>query len=688
MANVIEFTIRGVDQFSKPLTGVNRTLATAVKTVSRFTLAATAAAGAFLIFTERTNAAIDRTNKFAQRLGIAVDKLSEFEFGAKKAGLNVQTFDTAVQRATRRVAEAAKGTGEAQGAIRELGLSAQQLSRRPLDEQFLALTDALGQVENSSERVRLAFKLFDTEGVSLLQIINKNKDAFRDAARDAQFLGVSISNQAAANAEEFANELVRVRGAITGVSRAISSELTPFLTGLAREFANFLARNRESLATLAREALRTVITIGIVFNQVSSKISEELDKALTVRGFIELLSRFKDFAIRMLALWSKVAFEMGKLLIQAFQLAFKAVFELAKTAFQQLFDIITGKDIAETFTATFRRLADELAPNLEAIQLQFEVFKEALTTGAQEVGEEIKSAFGIDLSGIEEQIDRVLARFQTFGEEVATEQQLQAEQTRSFIEELLLANQEFMQNMQSLNRQFALEFHNLMQQTIDSISQGIAQTIVEGGSLLEVFKNIGKQILSQMITVLIKIGLQRLLTAAIFKAAQTAEASSSLAAGLATTFVNTMSSVSAIPIIGPFIAPAVAAANVAAAQAGAAAAGAAGAGLGASIAGAAAGGLENVPATGTFLLHQGERVISPQQNRDLMNFMEQGGQGRQVTIENVEIHVLENATNATALLQMDRNEMREVVAGPIIEALDSLDKQGIRPVFAQRSRKT
>ncbi len=62
-----------------------------------------------------------------------------------------------------------------------------------------------------------------------------------------------------------------------------------------------------------------------------------------------------------------------------------------------------------------------------------------------------------------------------------------------------------------------------------------------------------------------------------------------------------------------------------------------------------------------------------------------GGAGS-VVIENVIITVLPNATNAQALLDMDANEMREVVAGPIIDALNRLDQQGIRPNANERRR--
>jgi len=62
-----------------------------------------------------------------------------------------------------------------------------------------------------------------------------------------------------------------------------------------------------------------------------------------------------------------------------------------------------------------------------------------------------------------------------------------------------------------------------------------------------------------------------------------------------------------------------------------------------------------------------------------------GGGGRGVTISNLTIHILENATNADAFMEMDRSEMEELVAAKIIPALDSLDSQGIKPNSVSRS---
>jgi hypothetical protein len=97
------------------------------------------------------------------------------------------------------------------------------------------------------------------------------------------------------------------------------------------------------------------------------------------------------------------------------------------------------------------------------------------------------------------------------------------------------------------------------------------------------------------------------------------------------------------------------------------------------------GGLEDVPQDGTFLLQSGERVLSAPQNRDLTRFLSDASgsaaENPRVVIQNLTIHVLENATNAQALLNMDTAALRQVVSDRIIPMLDDLARLGIRPRF-------
>lgn len=108
---------------------------------------------------------------------------------------------------------------------------------------------------------------------------------------------------------------------------------------------------------------------------------------------------------------------------------------------------------------------------------------------------------------------------------------------------------------------------------------------------------------------------------------KTTQASASMAvtgnayAGVMQAGINAFASTAAIPIIGPAAAPAAMTAAIAATTPMAAAASAW------SMMGMAHAGHENIPREGTWLLDGGERVLSPEQNRDLTKFLSKDGQG-------------------------------------------------------------
>ena len=176
-----------------------------------------------------------------------------------------------------------------------------------------------------------------------------------------------------------------------------------------------------------------------------------------------------------------------------------------------------------------------------------------------------------------------------------------------------------------------------------------------------------------------------MVTAAIDDEAATSRAVSNASEGLASTFIGQFSAMSQAPYPINLSAPAVAAGMTAAAAAGYSASLATGAGLGAAH-GAAHGGLTNVPSEQTYLLDKGERVLSPNQNSDLTNFLDnQRDESSQesnttVVIENLSIDVLPNATSSQALLDMSETEMQEVVSEKIIRAIDSLYLRGVKSV--------
>jgi hypothetical protein len=172
----------------------------------------------------------DNLAKTSTRLGIGTDELQKFHYIAERSGVRIETMNMALQRMIRRVSEAGQGTGEAISAIEELGLNAQQLAAMSPDEMFLKITEAMNKVEKSGDRVRLMFKLFDSEGVALKQVMDEGADSIGAMMRQVEDLGGIMSTEAIQASVEYKDSMADLSAAMKGLKVILGAELIPILT--------------------------------------------------------------------------------------------------------------------------------------------------------------------------------------------------------------------------------------------------------------------------------------------------------------------------------------------------------------------------------------------------------------------------------------------------------------------------
>lgn len=207
----------------------------AAKTVAA---ASVAAAGSLMVLYNQQSEWIDQTAKHADTLGITTEALTQFRHAAELTGVGSKNLDTSLQRMTRRIAEAAAGTGEAKDALEELGVSAQQLNTVTPEEQMYVLADAFAQVENQSDRVRYAFKLFDSEGVKMANMLAGGSSSLKAMANEADALGITLTRIDAAKIEMANDAMYKVSASTQAWSKSIAVELAPLLAAMSDEITN------------------------------------------------------------------------------------------------------------------------------------------------------------------------------------------------------------------------------------------------------------------------------------------------------------------------------------------------------------------------------------------------------------------------------------------------------------------
>ncbi len=146
----------------------------------------------------------------------------------------------ALQRFVRRVAEAANGTGEAKDALAQMGIALRDQSGhlRRSEDLLGEVADAFTRIEDPAERVRLAFKLFDSEGVALVNLLQDGSGALEEMRERARSLGIVLD-------EHLVRDAGRARDELDALSQVISANLTraaleaaPVIADLSNWFAD------------------------------------------------------------------------------------------------------------------------------------------------------------------------------------------------------------------------------------------------------------------------------------------------------------------------------------------------------------------------------------------------------------------------------------------------------------------
>lgn len=352
--------------------------------------AATAAAAGLTLLTKSSADAIDNLAKVSDKLGIATESLIGLRHAAELTGVASNTLDMALQRMTRRLSEAAAGGGEALGAIKELGLDAQRLTALRPEQAFAEIAEAMGEVENQSDKVRLAFKFFDSEGVSLVNTLSLGRDGLEAAANEAQRLGIAVTRIDAAKVEQANDTFNKIGKTSKGLGNAIAVTLAPYVSDLGERFLE-VAEKSGGMANFVADGMSLIVkSVGYVANTiqflervwVGLKLTAATAIAAIVTGLDELnkagaeaLNWIPGVDIKpspALSLWAETARDQVEELVQ--ELADLGNADLSSTAIEEWSERVKFKfdEVARKKAETSAAMLDAGAAGFEAESMKLE----------------------------------------------------------------------------------------------------------------------------------------------------------------------------------------------------------------------------------------------------------------------------------------------------------------------------
>lgn len=224
---------------------IGKAMARIVKSILslKTVLIAVAGVAGFGLLIKASMSSIDALGKVSKKLGLASDDLQRFRLAAELSGVAQTTLDMGLQRFTRRAAEAAMGTGEAKDALKQLGVSLKDNSGnlRSTRDMMRDVAEGMLDVKDPAEKLRLAFKLFDSEGVAFVNMLDKGAVGLDSLMSKADSLG-SILSQKTVEDVQRANDAFSLLGiTLLGVRDKMAGALAPSLEKFANWWTEFMS---------------------------------------------------------------------------------------------------------------------------------------------------------------------------------------------------------------------------------------------------------------------------------------------------------------------------------------------------------------------------------------------------------------------------------------------------------------
>lgn len=241
------------------------------------------------VFTELGSDLID----MSQRTGVSVEALSELGFAAEQSGADMETLEAGLRKMQKFVVEAANGSDSARETLQKLGLAVADLKALTPDEQFKLIADKLSKIENPALRAALAMDLFGKSGTRLLPLMNDGAAGIEALQEKARKLGLTISTEDAAAAEEFGDTLdvlwkVIKRGAFSVGAALVPSlmELANWIITTSRDVSEWIDRNRGLVVSVAK-IVAVVLGVGAPLVALGAAVSIA---GFAIGGLVSLFS--------------------------------------------------------------------------------------------------------------------------------------------------------------------------------------------------------------------------------------------------------------------------------------------------------------------------------------------------------------------------------------------------------------
>lgn len=368
--------------------------------------AATVAAGAVAVAVKGTIDAADDMAKASRSFGVPIEELSRLKYAADLSGVSFGSLGNALRTLNKNVYDTSKGTGAAKDAFAELGISVQNAdgSLKGSTQIMGEVADALQGIDDETRKAAISGKIFgERYGPQLASLLAGGSEGINKLTEEAGKFSQVFTEEMGANAEQFNDNLARLRGSFGSLAATITAAILPTLTA----FSDYAVQ----LASAFRDldpAIQTFISTGGLLTAGLAALAVPLAAVALAVGalgapFVAAGAAIAGLIAAVVAFYPeiKAADQAVMQWARNFDAAVIEMWQKAQAKLNELWQGIKqfGSGLISVFAALPGQMAqigsDIIAGLWNGIKAKWEGVKSSITGLASGVADSFRSALGI-----------------------------------------------------------------------------------------------------------------------------------------------------------------------------------------------------------------------------------------------------------------------------------------------------
>ena len=288
--------------------------AAGVAAAAAFAAAAAAAVSAAKALADMTIGGAEYADEvltLSTQTGIATDKLQEYMYAAELVDVSTETLTKSMAKNIKSMKSASDGSAAYAEAYEQLGVSVVGANGALRDGEvvYWEAIDALGKVENETERDAIAMQLFGKSAQELNPLIEAGASRMQELGKSAQAAGYVIGDDMLNAYGTLDDQLQYLSVGATAAKNALGTVLLPVLTDLAGEGVDLLGEFTQGIldangdiskmSDVFAETLPKVIDVIMQFVPEFIEIAGELISAF-IGSIINNLPKITDAAVNII----------------------------------------------------------------------------------------------------------------------------------------------------------------------------------------------------------------------------------------------------------------------------------------------------------------------------------------------------------------------------------------------------